>query len=78
MLAIGRAIMARPRVLLLDEPTMGLAPLLVLEIFGKLRELNEEGVTILLVEQNANMALNLASRAYILQAGRIVLAGSAK
>jgi branched-chain amino acid transport system ATP-binding protein len=78
MLAIGRALMANPRVLLLDEPTMGLAPILVEEIFIKLRQLNEEGVTILLVEQNAHMALNLASRAYILQAGRIVMSGDAK
>jgi branched-chain amino acid transport system ATP-binding protein len=78
MLAIGRALMARPKVLLLDEPTMGLAPILVEEIFGKLRQLNEEGVTILLVEQNAHMALNLASRAYILQVGRIVMSGDTR
>ena len=78
MLAIGRAIMARPRVLPARRTDDGSRPSLVLEIFGKLQQLNEEGVTILLVEQNANMALKLASRAYILQAGRIVMTGAPK
>jgi branched-chain amino acid transport system ATP-binding protein len=77
MLAIGRALMARPRVLLLDEPSMGLAPLLVEEIFRVIRQLNEEGTTILLVEQNALMALSVAHRGYVLETGRVVLAGSA-
>jgi branched-chain amino acid transport system ATP-binding protein len=78
MLAIGRALMTRPKLMLLDEPSMGLAPLLVKEIFSIIREINEEGTTILLVEQNARMALQVASRAYVLETGRIVLDGSAK
>ena len=78
MLAIGRALMTRPKLMLLDEPSMGLAPLLVKEIFSIIREINEEGTTILLVEQNARMALQIASRAYVLETGRIVLDGSAK
>lgn len=77
MLAIGRALMARPRVLLLDEPSMGLAPLLVEEIFRVIRQLNEEGTTILLVEQNALMALSVAHRGYVLETGQVVLAGTA-
>jgi branched-chain amino acid transport system ATP-binding protein len=77
MLAIGRALMAHPRVLLLDEPSMGLAPLLVEDIFRVVRQLNEEGTTILLVEQNALMALSVASRGYVLETGQVVLAGSA-
>ena len=72
MLAIGRALMARPKVLLLDEPSMGLAPKLVSQIFSILREINEQGTTILLVEQNAVQALSLAHRAYVLELGRIV------
>jgi branched-chain amino acid transport system ATP-binding protein len=78
MLAIGRALMTRPKLMLLDEPSMGLAPLLVKEIFSIIREINEEGTTILLVEQNARMALQVASRAYVLETGRIVLDGSQK
>jgi cell division protease FtsH len=78
MLAIGRALMTRPKLMLLDEPSMGLAPLLVKEIFSIIREINEEGTTILLVEQNARMALQVASRAYVLETGRIVLDGLAK
>ena len=74
MLAIGRALMARPKLLLLDEPSLGLAPLLVKEIFGIIKSINEEGTTILLVEQNARMALNIADYGYILENGRIVLA----
>jgi branched-chain amino acid transport system ATP-binding protein len=78
MLAIGRALMARPRILLLDEPSMGLAPLLVEEIFNVIRDLNEEGTTILLVEQNARMALEVADRGYVLQTGTVLLSDTAK
>jgi branched-chain amino acid transport system ATP-binding protein len=77
MLAIGRALMARPKLLLLDEPSMGLAPILVEQIFDIVREINAAGTTVLLVEQNALMALGLASRGYILQTGEIVLKDSA-
>jgi branched-chain amino acid transport system ATP-binding protein len=76
MLAIARALMARPRLLLLDEPSMGLAPLMVQEIFKTLRELNERGLTIFLIEQNARQALKIADYAYIMENGKIVLAGS--
>ena len=76
MLALGRAMMAKPRVLLLDEPSVGLAPLVVREIFGALERLNETGTTILVVEQNASVALAAARHAYILETGRIVLAGA--
>ena len=76
MLAIARALMARPRLLVLDEPSMGLAPLMVQEIFKTLRELNERGLTIFLVEQNARQALKIAHYAYIMENGKIVLAGS--
>ncbi|HXF76166.1 MAG TPA: ABC transporter ATP-binding protein, partial [Methylomirabilota bacterium] len=75
MLAIGRALMARPRLLLLDEPSMGLAPLLVREIFKTLRALNRRGLTILLVEQNARQALQIAHRGYVMENGDIALAG---
>lgn len=78
MLAMGRALMSRPRLLLLDEPSMGLAPLLIKEIFSIIVDINKAGTTILLVEQNANMALSIASRAYVLETGRITLSGSAK
>jgi len=78
MLAMGRALMSRPRLLLLDEPSMGLAPLLVREIFSIIKEINAGGTTVLLVEQNAHMALSIAHRAYVLETGRITLAGSAK
>jgi branched-chain amino acid transport system ATP-binding protein len=77
MLAIGRALMAKPRVLLLDEPSLGLAPLLVKAIFRTLREINETGVTVVLVEQNARAALKLAHRGYVMEVGRIVLEGPA-
>ena len=76
MLAIGRALMARPRLLLLDEPSMGLAPMLVEQIFRTVVEINEQGTTVLLVEQNAKMALAIADRGYVLQTGRIVLEDS--
>lgn len=69
--------MSRPRLLLLDEPSMGLAPLLVKEIFNIIKEINESGTTVLLVEQNANMALSIADKAYVLETGRIALAGTA-
>lgn len=78
MLAMGRALMSRPRLLLLDEPSMGLAPLLVKEIFSIIKEINETGTTILLVEQNAHMALSIAHHAYVLETGRITLKGTAK
>ncbi len=77
MLAIGRALMARPRVLLLDEPSMGLAPVLVETIFQIISDINQQGTTILLVEQNALMALSIAHRGYVLQTGEIVLQDSA-
>jgi len=75
MLALGRAMMAKPRVLLLDEPSLGLAPLVVLEIFDVLRRMNESGTTIVVVEQNANLALASARHAFVLETGRIVLSG---
>jgi branched-chain amino acid transport system ATP-binding protein len=78
MLSIGRALMARPRLLLLDEPSMGLAPILVETIFETVREINTQGTTILLVEQNARMALSLASRGYVLETGEIALANRAE
>ncbi|QYJ15167.1 High-affinity branched-chain amino acid transport ATP-binding protein LivF [Rubrobacter xylanophilus DSM 9941] len=77
MLAIGRALMSRPRLLLLDEPSMGLAPVLVERIFEIIREINRQGTTILLVEQNANVALEIASRGYVMETGRIVNAAPA-
>lgn len=78
MLAMGRALMSRPRLLLLDEPSMGLAPLLIKEIFAIIQDINKTGTTVLLVEQNANMALSIAHRAYVLETGRIALSGDAK
>ncbi len=78
MLAMGRALMAKPKILLLDEPSMGLAPLLVELIFDIIKKLNEEGTTILLVEQNALMALSIAHRGYVLQTGEIILSDSAQ
>ena len=78
MLAVGRALMSRGKMMLLDEPSMGLAPVLVREIFQVLREINQSGTTILLVEQNANMALQVAARAYVLETGLITLRGPGK
>ncbi len=75
MLAIGRALMARPRLLMLDEPSMGIAPILVQRIYETIGEINRSGVTILLVEQNANYALEVSSRAYVLETGKIALQG---
>jgi branched-chain amino acid transport system ATP-binding protein len=78
MLAIGRALMQRPTLLLLDEPSLGLAPLIVRKIFEIVRQINAQGVTVFLVEQNAHMALNVAHRAYVLQTGEVVMSGDAK
>ncbi|MDA8229499.1 MAG: ABC transporter ATP-binding protein [Desulfitobacterium hafniense] len=78
MLAMGRALMSRPQLLLLDEPSMGLAPILVKQIFSIVQEINSTGTTILLVEQNAHMALSIAHRAYVIETGKIVLAGDSK
>jgi branched-chain amino acid transport system ATP-binding protein len=77
MLAIGRAMMSRPRVLLLDEPSLGLAPILIQVVFETIKEINAAGTTILLVEQNALQALNVAHRGYVLQTGNVVLSGEA-
>ena len=76
MLAVGRALMSRPRVLMMDEPSLGLAPLVVRDIFGIIQEINKQGVTILLIEQNANMALKIADIGYVLETGRITLTGT--
>lgn len=76
MLAMGRALMSKPKLLMLDEPSMGLAPILVQQIFDIIKELHEAGTTILLVEQNAEMALRIADRAYVLESGRITLSGT--
>jgi len=78
MLAMGRALMARPTLMLMDEPSMGLAPLLVKEIFSIIQEINQRGTTILLVEQNARMALSIAHQAYVIETGEIVLQGTAQ
>lgn len=78
MLAMARGLMADPKLLLLDEPSMGLAPLLVEQIFEVIQTINERGVSILLVEQNAHMALSIADRGYVLETGKIVLSGSAE
>lgn len=78
MLAMGRALMSRPRIILMDEPSMGLSPLLVKEIFAIIQEVNKQGITILLVEQNAKMALAISDRAYVLETGTITLSGDAQ
>ena len=77
MLAMGRALMSKPKLMMLDEPSMGLAPILVQEIFDIIKELNEQGTTILLVEQNASMALSIADRAYVLETGKVSMSGDA-
>ena len=77
MLAMGRALMSKPKMLLLDEPSMGLSPLLVKEIFRTIVRVNESGVTVLLVEQNAKMALNIANRGYVIETGSITMEGRA-
>ena len=78
MLAMGRALMSKPKLILMDEPSMGLSPIFVNEIFDMIVKLHEEGVTILLVEQNANKALRIANRAYVLETGEIRMEGRAK
>ena len=78
MLAIGRALMSKPKLMLMDEPSMGLAPVLVQEIFNIINTIKENGTTILLVEQNANQALQVADRAYVLETGKIIQSGDAK
>ena len=78
MLAVGRALMSRPKVLMMDEPSLGLAPLVVQGIFDIIRTINKEGVTVLLIEQNAKKALAIADRAYVLETGKITLSGDAK
>ena len=78
MLAMGRALMSKPKLMMLDEPSMGLAPILVQEIFDIIKELNKQGTTILLVEQNASMALSIADRAYVLETGRVTMSGNAR
>ena len=77
MLAMGRALMSKPKLMMLDEPSMGLAPILVQQIFDIIVDMNKQGTTILLVEQNAQMALSVANRAYVLETGRITLSGHA-
>ena len=76
MLAVGRALMSRPKVIMMDEPSLGLAPIIVKGIFDIIKEINKQGVTVLLIEQNANMALKTAHRGYVLETGRITLTGS--
>ena len=78
MLAVGRAMMSRPKLLLMDEPSLGLAPLIIKNIFAIIQLLNKEGITVLLIEQNANMALKVAHRAYVLETGNIVMTGTGK
>ena len=78
MLAVGRALMSKPKILMLDEPSLGLAPLIVQQIFNIIREINHSGVTVLLIEQNANMALKTADLAYVIETGEIVLSGTGK
>lgn len=78
MLAVGRALMSRPKLLMMDEPSLGLAPLIVKDIFDIIKEINKQGVTILLIEQNANMALHIADTAYVLETGRLTMQGTGK
>lgn len=76
MLAVARALMSKPKLLMMDEPSLGLAPLIIRDIFNIIREINKQGVTILLIEQNANMALQIANTAYVLETGCITLSGT--
>ena len=76
MLAIGRALMSRPKLIMMDEPSLGLAPIIVKELFGIIKKINEEGMTVLLIEQNANAALKIADVGYIMETGKITLSGS--
>lgn len=76
MVAVGRALMSRPKILMMDEPSLGLAPIIVQDIFKIIKEINRQGVTILLIEQNANMALKIADYAYVLETGSITMSGS--
>lgn len=78
MLAVGRALMSKPKIMMMDEPSLGLAPLIVRDIFSIIKEVNKNGVTILLVEQNANMALQVADKAYVMETGVITLSGSGR
>lgn len=78
MLAMGRALMSKPKLLLLDEPSMGLAPILVQTIFDIIQDINKNGTTILLVEQNAHMALSIADRAYVIETGKVVISGTSQ
>lgn len=78
MLAVGRALMSKPKIMMMDEPSLGLAPLVVRDIFSIIKEVNKNGVTILLVEQNANMALQVADKAYVMETGVITLSGSGR
>jgi branched-chain amino acid transport system ATP-binding protein len=78
MLAVGRALMARPKLIMMDEPSLGLAPLVVRDIFSIIRQINRQGVTILLIEQNANMALKVADKAYVMETGRITMSGTGR
>lgn len=78
MLAVGRALMSRPKLIMMDEPSLGLAPLIVQDIFSIIREINRQGVTILLIEQNANMALRTADIGYVMETGRITMTGSGR
>ena len=78
MLAIGRALMSRPKLIMMDEPSLGLAPIIVKELFGIIKKINEEGMTVLLIEQNANAALKIADIGYIMETGRITLKGTGK
>ena len=78
MLAVGRALMSRPKIIMMDEPSLGLAPLVVKGIFEIIQEINKQGVTVLLIEQNANMALKIADLGYVLETGRITLTGSGR
>ena len=78
MLAVARALMSRPKLMMMDEPSLGLAPLIVRDIFQIIKEINKQGVTILLIEQNANMALHTADKGYVMETGEIILEGSGK